>query len=36
MAIGMRGPGASVGLVHHSDHGSQPRLNRSSQQCLST
>lgn len=23
MAIGMRGPGASVGLVHHSDHGSQ-------------
>jgi putative transposase len=23
MAIGIRGPGASVGLVHHSDHGSQ-------------
>lgn len=23
MAIGMRGPGACVGLVHHSDHGSQ-------------
>jgi len=35
MAIGIRGPGANVGLVHHSDHGSQPRLKRCSQQCRS-
>ena len=31
MALGLRGPGADVELVHHSDRGSQPRLNRSSQ-----
>ncbi len=31
MAVARRRPGG--GLVHHSDHGSQPRLNRSSQQC---
>ena len=36
MAIGLRGPGAEVKLVHHSDQGSQHGLNRSSQQCLST
>jgi len=33
MAIGLRGPGADFDLVHHSDRGSQPGLNRSSQQC---
>jgi len=33
MALGVRGPGADLGLVHHSDHGSQGGLNRSSQQC---
>ena len=27
-------PGADVALVHHSDHGSQGGLNRSSQQCV--
>jgi transposase InsO family protein len=32
MALGQRGPGADVELVHHSDRGSQPGLNRSSQQ----
>ncbi len=31
MALGQRGPGADVELIHHSDRGSQPRLNRSSQ-----
>jgi putative transposase len=31
MAVGRRKPEA--GLVHHSDQGSQPGLNRSSQQC---
>jgi putative transposase len=31
MALGLRGAGADVELVHHSDRGSQPRLNRSSQ-----
>jgi putative transposase len=36
MALGLRAPGADVELVHHSDAGSQPGLNRSSQQCLST
>jgi putative transposase len=34
MALGTRGPGADVELVHHSDRGSQLRLNRSSQQWL--
>jgi transposase InsO family protein len=34
MALAQRGPGADVELVHHSDAGSQPGLNRSSQQCL--
>jgi len=32
MALHQRGPGADVALVHHSDRGSQPGLNRSSQQ----
>jgi putative transposase len=32
MAVSRRRPGE--GLVHHSDHGSQPGLNRSSQQCV--
>ena len=31
-ALALRGPGADVGLVHHSDAGSQPGLKRSSQQ----
>jgi len=31
MALGLRGPGADVELVHHSDRGAQPSLNRSSQ-----
>jgi putative transposase len=31
MALGLRQPGADIVLVHHSDAGSQPRLNRSSQ-----
>jgi len=31
MALHQRGPGADVELVHHSDRGSQPGLNRSSQ-----
>ena len=34
MALWRRGPGADVALVHHSDRGSQPGLNRSSQQCV--
>ena len=34
MALGMRGPGADVALVHHSDQGSQPGFNRSSQRCV--
>jgi putative transposase len=33
MALHQRGPGADVELVHHSDRGSQPGLNRSSQRC---
>jgi putative transposase len=33
MALWRRGPGADVAVVHHSDRGSQPGLNRSSQQC---
>jgi transposase InsO family protein len=32
MALRRRRP--SPGLIHHSDHGSQRGLNRSSQQCL--
>jgi len=32
MALGLRAPGADVALIHHSDAGSQPELNRSSQQ----
>jgi len=35
MALHQRGPGADVELVHHSDRGSQPGLNRSSQQPVS-
>ncbi len=35
MALGLRAPGADVALVHHSDAGSRPGLNWSSQQCLS-
>jgi putative transposase len=31
MALARRRPGP--GLIHHSDQGSQPGLNRSSQQC---
>jgi putative transposase len=34
MALGLRSPGADFRLVHHTDQGSQPGLNRSSQQCL--
>jgi putative transposase len=35
MALHQRGGGADAGLIHHSDAGSQPGLNRSSQQlCL--
>jgi transposase InsO family protein len=34
MALHLRGPGADVQLVHHSDAGGQPELNRSSQHCL--
>ncbi len=33
-ALALRGPGADVGLVHHSDAGSQGGLSRSSQQVL--
>ena len=36
MALGTRQPGADLALVCHTDQGSQPRLNRSSQQCLLT
>ncbi len=32
MAVGQRQPGREVAVVHHSDRGSQPGLNRSSQQ----
>ena len=35
MALGTRQPGAELQLVQHTDQGSQPGLNRSSQQCLS-
>jgi putative transposase len=34
MALHQGGPGADVALVHHSDPGSQPGLNRSSQRCV--
>jgi putative transposase len=34
MALCTRQPGADFSLVSHSDQGSQPGLNRSSQQCL--
>jgi putative transposase len=34
MALHQRGGGADVELVHHSDRGSQPGFNRSSQQLL--
>jgi putative transposase len=36
MALGLRGPGADVELVHHSDAGSQPEFNRWSQRCRFT
>ena len=31
MALALHAPGADVALIHHSDAGSQPELNRSSQ-----
>ena len=34
MALTIRDPGADVTLIHHSDAGSQPGFNRSSQQCV--
>ena len=34
MALALRQPGADFELVSHTDQGSQPRLNRSSQQCV--
>ncbi len=34
MALHQRGPGAEVELIHHSDRGSQPGVNRCSQQCV--
>jgi len=34
MALTRRDAGADVQLIHHSDAGSQPGLNRSSQQCV--
>ena len=34
MALTRRQAGADVDLVHHSDAGSQPGLNRSLQQCV--
>jgi putative transposase len=34
MALGTREHGADLRLVAHSDRGSQPRLKRSSQQCV--
>jgi putative transposase len=33
MALTRRQAGADVQLIHHSDRGSQPGFNRSSQQC---
>jgi putative transposase len=35
MALGVRQPGADFALVAHTDAGSQPDLNRSSQRCCS-
>jgi putative transposase len=34
MALGLRAPGADFQLVAHTDAGSQPGLNRSSQRCV--
>jgi putative transposase len=34
MALGLRAPGADFRLIQHTDAGSQPGLNRSSQQCV--
>jgi putative transposase len=34
MALGTRDLGADFALVQHTDHGSQPGLNWSSQQCV--
>ena len=34
MALGLRDPGADFELVAHTDAGSQPGLNRPSQQCV--
>jgi hypothetical protein len=34
MALTRRHAGADVDLIHHSDAGPQPELNRSSQQCV--
>jgi len=34
MALGTREHGADFALVAHTDAGSQPGLNRSSQQCV--
>jgi hypothetical protein len=34
MALGLRGPGADVELVHHSDRGSQGGFNWSSQHLV--
>jgi transposase InsO family protein len=36
MALGQRGGGADVELIHHSDRGSQPELKRPSQRCRFT
>ncbi len=36
MALGQRGPGADVELIHHSDRGSQPEFKRPSQRCRFT
>jgi putative transposase len=36
MALGIRRPGVEVQLVQHTDQGSLPGLNRSSQQCVVT
>src|SRR5207245_2001102 len=33
MALGQRGPGADVELIHHSDRGSQPEFKGPSQRC---
>jgi hypothetical protein len=36
MALGQRGGGADVELIHHSDRGSLPELKRPSQRCRFT